>query len=124
MAESADDAAARWARCVEIAGPPAARSRAEIEAAYETIKQKCQIKKRQDDADAGFKGNSVRGRQRSRFHAFLKETFGHHNGVFDYLETGKMPPLHCFGATAPLPLSERVVESDLGPPFATRRRLS
>ena len=129
MAESVDDAAARWARCVEIAGPPAVRSRAKIEAAYETIKQTfydspCQIQKRQDVADARFKGNNVTGRQRRRFHVFLKETFGHHNGVFDYLETGEMPPLHCFGAAASLPLSECVVESDLGPPPATRRRLS
>ena len=60
VAESVDDGAARWARCIEIAGPPSVRNRSEIMAAYEGIKQDlyaslCQIQKRQNDADAGYK---------------------------------------------------------------------
>ena len=32
-----------------------------------------------------------KNRQRGRFKVYLKQTFGHHNAVFDYLETGEMP---------------------------------
>ena len=26
--------------------------------------------------------------EHSRFHAYLKQVFGHHNAIFDYLDTG------------------------------------
>ena len=42
----------------------------------------------QDEAEAGL--NSTK-RWRSRLFAYLKQTFGHHSAVLDYLATGEMP---------------------------------
>ena len=33
-------------------------------------------------------------RKRKRIHAYLTQVFGHHNGMWDYLLTGEMPPLY------------------------------
>ena len=32
-------------------------------------------------------------KKRSRLNAYLKQVFGHHNGIWGYLETREMPPL-------------------------------
>ena len=48
-------------------------------------------------------------RQHGRFKVYLKQMFGHHNAVFDYLETGDMPSLN--PTTAPPPLGDRVLQS-------------
>ena len=33
-------------------------------------------------------------RKRKRIHAYLIQVFGHHHGMWDYLQTGEMPPLY------------------------------
>ena len=116
--------AARWAQCMEAA-PPRVRNRSEIEVAYEEIKQNFynssdHKQKFQDDVDAGYNSTDRKNRQRGRFKVYLKQTFGHHNAVFDYLETGEMPPLYT--PTPPLPLGDRVLHSEQG--RRSRRRLS
>ena len=49
-----------------------------------------------------------RHKQRERIHAYLTQVFGHHNAVWDYLQTGAMPPLS--STTTPPSLHERVAE--------------
>ena len=33
-------------------------------------------------------------RKRKRIHAYLTQVFGNHNGMWDYLQTGEIPPLY------------------------------
>ena len=91
--------------------PPRKRNREEVEAAFNEFKERFYNSPDQLSQD------QRSTKKRSRFHCYLKQVFGHHNAIFDYLETGEMPPL--WPAVPALPLHERDVEGD-----SRRRRLA
>ena len=91
---------ARWAQCTIIASPRQ-RSRSEMQQAYEDFKQRFH-----NSAEQLLQDQRCH-KKRSRMQAYLQQVFGHHNGIWDYLETGVMPPLS--PATPPLALRQRVL---------------
>ena len=40
-------------------------------------------------------------RKRKRIHAYLTQVFGDHHGMWDYLQTGEMPPLYLMVTYSP-----------------------
>ena len=93
---------ARWAECIKVA-PPRNRNRSEMELAFNDVKERFYNSPDQLSQDQRC------SKKRSRLNVYLKQVFGHHNGIWDYLATGDMPPLS--PAMPPLPLHERVLES-------------
>ena len=102
----------RWAECTNVAPPRQRNNREEIEAAFNDFKERFYNSPDQLSQD------QRPHKKRSRFNCYLKQVFGHHNAIFDYLETGQMPPLN--PAVPALPLHERVLEGER----SVRRRLT
>ena len=92
----ADYKAWRWAECQKIAAPRR-RNKKEMLSAYQKFKDSWKRSSEQR--------TKSHDEKRSHMHAHLEAVCGHRHAVWDYLQTGELPPLR--PAVAPLPLDER-----------------
>mgnify|MGYP006218976859 CR=1 FL=1 len=91
---------ARWAECKKVA-LPRRRTRGEMVAVYKDFQERFYNSTEQMHQNYS--------KKRSHLNAYLQHVFGHRHGVWDYLETGK------------LPLHERILNDE--PPWRKRSRL-
>ena len=67
----------RWAECIWVA-PPRNRNRSEMQLAFDECKDRFHNSPDQLSQDQRC------SKKRSRLNAYLKQVFGHNNGIWDY----------------------------------------
>ena len=67
----------RWAECIWVA-PPRNRNRSEMQLAFDEFKDRFHNSPDQLSQDQRCR------KKRSRLNAYLKQVFGHNNGIWDY----------------------------------------
>ena len=71
------DESDRWAECIWVA-PPRNRNRSEMQLAFDEFKERFHNSPDQLSQDQRC------SKKRSRLNAYLKQVFGHNNGIWDY----------------------------------------